>query len=226
MCGRFALFTDVVIIAELFEAAQPTFPWEPRYNIAPTQGVIACRLALAGEGASARELVLLRWGLIPSWSKDPSGGAKAINARAETVAEKPAFRSAFKQRRCLIPASGFYEWKKMGKAKQPYFIHGNHLLTFAGLWETWTGNDETIESCSILTTAAAGPMEELHERMPVILAPSTFAAWLDPRAESADLVDLVRPTVELSMHPVGERVGNVRNEGADLIKAVGSQFLF
>ncbi len=218
MCGRFTLFADAATVAAFVQAPEPGFDWEPRYNIAPTQSIVACRLA------PERELVCLRWGLIPSWSNDTSVGVKAINARAETLAEKPFFRSAFKQRRCLIPASGFYEWKTTGKTKQPYFIHQDGLFAFAGLWETWAKGVEPILSCTIITTAATGAMQGLHERMPVILPPASFAAWLDPRTEPATLRELLYPAEELALFPVGPRVGNVRNEGPDLVAPMADLF--
>jgi putative SOS response-associated peptidase YedK len=167
MCGRFALFASGEEVAQRFQLSEtPLF--DPRYNIAPTQTVPAVR---AGDGG--RYLSLLRWGLIPSWSSDPKIAYKLTNARSETAASKPSFRSAFKQRRCLIPASAFYEWQKVSaKIKQPYCIRPRDggLFAFAGLWERW--NDpagETVESCTILTTEANELMRPLHDRMPVIL---------------------------------------------------------
>ena len=164
----------------------------PRFNIAPTQEVSAVRDL--GEG---RELEFLRWGLIPSWAKDKSIGAKLINARAETVAEKPAFRSAFKHRRCLIPADGFFEWKKEGGRKEPHYItlRDGGLFAFAGLWEEWHPEDgEAVRSCTIITTGANELVRPLHDRMPVILDPGDYADWLDvnPRTKE-QLLSLLRP---------------------------------
>jgi len=161
MCGRFALFATPVEVGDLFDVLPVELP--PRYNIAPTQSVLACR---ADPTSGARELLALRWGLVPSWAKDLSAGVKAINARAETVADKPTFRAAFKVRRCLIPASGYYEWKHEGKAKRPYFIHPARggLFAFAGLWDVWQKGAAPVESCSILTTTANEATRHLHDR--------------------------------------------------------------
>jgi putative SOS response-associated peptidase YedK len=158
----------------------PSLP--PRYNIAPSQEVAVVRHSLE---APFRRLDMLRWGLIPSWSKDPSTAYRMINARGESVAEKPAFRRAFRQRRCLVAADGFYEWKKTERQKQPYFIHlqDHSPLAFAGLWESWqppAAHEDPIETCTIITTDANELMRELHDRMPAILAPDQYALWLDP----------------------------------------------
>jgi putative SOS response-associated peptidase YedK len=169
-------------------------PLKPRYNIAPSQDVLAVRLPL---GETKRQLCLLRWGLIPSWAKDITVGAKMINARAESAAVKPAFRRAFGTRRCLIPADGFYEWQRRGAGKQPYHIRmrDGKPFAFAGLWEEWEGTIAgPIESCTILTTAANDLVAPLHDRMPVIIAPSDFALWLDPKTtDAAALKVLLRP---------------------------------
>lgn len=219
MCGRVTLFAEPIAVANFFHAPEPTFDWEPRYNIAPTQDVLGCRLNARG----VREIVPLRWGLIPSWVKEKSVGVKSINARGETVAEKPFFRSAFKKHRCLIPVSGFYEWKTTGKTKQPYFIRHGELMAFAGLWETWSV--EPISSCTIITTAANDAMQGLHERMPVIVPPASFGAWLDPLTSQLDLLEMLRPVESLSIYPVSSRVGNVRNQGPELVAPVADLFL-
>jgi putative SOS response-associated peptidase YedK len=219
MCGRFALFADRSTVASFVQAPEPTFDWDARYNIAPTQSVIACRLS-----GNDRELVRFRWGLIPSWAKDPSAGVKAINARAETLTEKPFFRTAFQKRRCLIPASGYFEWKTTGKKKQPFFIHQGELVAFAGLWELWAKGDEPIFACTIITTAADETMLALHERTPVILPPTSFATWLDPLTAQPKLLDLLRPARGLSVYPVGTQVGNVRNQGPDLVAPIDNLF--
>jgi putative SOS response-associated peptidase YedK len=188
----------------------------PRYNIAPTQPVAAVRLAEDGR----RAFVLLRWGLIPSWAREPGVGHSLINGRSETVAEKPAFRAAFKARRCLIPASGFYEWQATGeKHKQPFHIRmrDGKPFAFAGLWERWHGESgsEPVETCAILTTAANAVVRPVHQRMPVIVAPGDFAAWLDPHSPLADLHALLRPYPADAMTAVrvGRYVSNPRNEG-------------
>lgn len=218
MCGRFTLIADPRAVATFVQAPEPTFDWEARYNIAPTQDVVSCFLNPLG----VREIVTLRWGLIPSWAKDTSIGYKTINARAETITEKPSFRSAFKKRRCLIPSSGFYEWKTKGKKKQAYFIRHGELFAFAGLWETW--NLEPITSCTIITTAAGEAMQGLHERMPVILPPQSFEAWLDPLTPQETLLDMLRPAASLSIRPVGPEVGNVKNQGPQLIAPAADLF--
>src|SRR6516225_871216 len=213
MCGRFARIVSNKKLREKYRLKEIA-ELEPRYNIAPTQPVAVVR---AADGEN--ELSWLRWGLIPSWSKDATIGYKLINARAESVAEKPSFRSAFKQRRCLIPASGFYEWQKQETSrKQPYFIFPRHgeLFSFAGLWERWHDPEgEEVETCTILTTEANALMRPLHDRMPVILDTSAEDVWLDTRST----VDLLRPlfvpfgSAELEAYPVGPWVSNAKHEG-------------
>src|SRR5262245_35107324 len=181
MCGRFTLATSRAQLADLFRlAGGPELPL--RYNIAPTQPVPVVRAA--GDG---RALALARWGLIPRWATDPAIGNRLINARSETVAEKPSFRDAFRKRRCLIPATGFYEWAKTAGGKQPYHFRllDGRPFAFAGLWERWDRGGEPVESCTILTTAANAVVRPVHERMPVILPAEAFAAWLDNRGVPA-----------------------------------------
>ncbi|MCS7040325.1 MAG: SOS response-associated peptidase, partial [Anaerolineae bacterium] len=180
MCGRFTLTASGDELASLFDLEQaPNL--EPRYNIAPTQPVAVVRLDREGR---RREFTLMRWGLIPSWAKDIHIGNRLINARAETLTEKPAFRTAFRRRRCLIPANGFYEWQKpTAGRKQPYFIGlpDRRPFAFAGLWEHWEGADGSVlDSCAIITTAANERVRVLHDRMPVILERTDFGDWLDP----------------------------------------------
>jgi len=185
MCGRFTLFeADTLLSRDFGVSAFPLLA--PRYNIAPSQPVAAVRAAPAGAG---RELAFLRWGLIPSWSKDPAIGNRLINARAETAHEKPSFRNAFRRHRCLIPSSGFYEWQRLERGKQPYFVRmrDRRLFAFAGLWDRWEGPDEVvIETCTILTTAANAVLAPIHDRMPVILPPAEYARWIDPALRDAD----------------------------------------
>lgn len=213
MCGRFARIVSDRKLREKYRLRE-TPQLQERYNIAPSQPVAAVR-----DTDEGRELVLLRWGLIPSWSKDDKIGYKLINARSETVAEKPSFRSAFKQRRCVIPASGFYEWAKQGTGrKQPFFIspRDGELFSFAGLWECWHDPEgEVVESCTILTTTANEVMQPIHERMPVILGPSAEEQWLDPRASADALRSLVVPYSSEGMEarPVGLWVNNPKNDG-------------
>ncbi len=208
MCGRFTLFEpDKVLAKEFGVSGVPKL--SPRYNIAPSQPVAAVRAMPVGNG---RELALLRWGLIPSWSKDPSIGNRLINARAETVREKPSFRHAFRRHRCLIPASGFYEWQRQERGKQPYFVRmrDERLFAFAGLWDRWESQDKgVIETCTILTTAANTVLSPIHDRMPVILPPSHYDQWLDPALKEPDsLAPLLVPFPpdEMLAFPVSPRV--------------------
>jgi putative SOS response-associated peptidase YedK len=217
VCGRFLQLSSPDELARLLDLDPAEVPeLFPRYNVAPTQPVAAARLADNGRRAFAA----LRWGLIPLWAKDPRIGNSLINARAETVAEKPAFRSAFRHRRCLIPASGFYEWQATsGKQKQPFHIHmkGGRPFAFAGLWERWGGGegDAPVESCTIITTEANAVVRPVHERMPVIVAAGDFSAWLDPRTPAADLHELLRPypAEEMLAAPANPYVNSPRNEG-------------
>jgi putative SOS response-associated peptidase YedK len=190
MCGRFARIATNTIFREKYRLKRLE-QLRDSYNIAPSQSVAAVRAAEDGN-----ELVLLKWGLIPSWSKDPKIGYKLTNARSETAAEKPSFRAAFKQRRCIIPASGFYEWKREAKQKQPFYFYPREgeLFSFAGLWERWHDPEgEEIETCTILTTSANELMQPIHDRMPVILDWSGENVWLDPRAATEDLQSLMVP---------------------------------
>ncbi|RIK39457.1 MAG: hypothetical protein DCC55_18065 [Chloroflexi bacterium] len=226
MCGRFTLNASPEQLAELFDLPEAPVT-VPRYNIAPTQPVAVVRI---NPQSKAREWALVQWGFVPSWAKDPSLGAKMINARAETVAEKPAFRAAFKRRRCLVPASGFYEWQKRGTRKQPYYITQRDETPFglAGLWEFWQGADgSALETCTILTTDPNELMEPLHNRMPVIIAPEDYGMWLgsggdDSPQELDQLRHLLRPYPAEAMraYPVSTFVNNVRNEGAQCIEAL------
>lgn len=212
MCGRFTLTTPTQNLATLFDLERaPSL--EPRYNIAPTQAVAVVRLT----PAARREFTLMRWGLIPSWAKDPGIGNSLINARAETVAEKPSFRSAFKRRRCLIPADGFFEWQKLEKRKQPYFIglKDYRPFAFAGLWEHWEGGDgSVVDSCTIITTTANERVQMLHDRMPVILQPADYADWLTPTTPVDLLFHLLRPYAaeEMIAFPVSAIVSNPAND--------------
>jgi putative SOS response-associated peptidase YedK len=228
MCGRFTLHTSPEKIAEQFGLAEVPY-LAPRYNIAPTQPVGIVRL---GDRGGDREWALVQWGLVPSWSKDPGIGARMINARSETAWEKPSFRAAFRRRRCLIPADGFYEWKSAGTANQPYYItvEGGTLFAFAGLWEVWIGPDGSeLESCTILTTEANTTVAELHNRMPVILAADDYAEWLGARADAVGdqliaLRDLMRayPAAATTVYAVSRTVSSPRNEGPECITPVGA----
>ncbi len=193
MCGRYRLSRRKQLVEEYFDSAGEE-DWTPRYNVAPTQAVPIIR---QNPKEPVRELLLVRWGLIPWWAKDPSGAAGMINARSETAAEKPAFRDAMKFRRCLIPADGFYEWAKTGKAKQPYFLEVNQgeLFAFAGIWERWKNpGGQILETCSILTTTPNAVTSALHDRMPVILGPDNYDLWLDPGMKDvAAASEILRP---------------------------------
>ncbi len=217
MCGRFAFYSPAEATARLF-GASGSLDMKPRYNIAPTQDIAAIRPQDDG-----RELVALRWGLVPFWAKDPSIGNRMINARAETVAEKPAFRAAYRRRRCLVPADGFYEWKKERQGKTPWLISRDdgEPFAFAGLWERWTSKEtgEDIESATLITTAANDFMADLHDRMPVILDPDTADRWLAGGDDALDYA--IGHTPPLRAWPVDRRVNNARNEGEDLIRPAG-----
>ena len=217
MCGRFTLRTDPEQLALRFGCQFPA-DLAPRYNIAPTQAVAAVR----AEAEGRRQFTLLRWGLIPSWAKEASIGNRLINARAESVATKPAFRAAFQRRRCLVLADGFYEWKKTGRAKEPYYIRmpDEKPFAFAGLWDRWRDpqGGEPVESCTIITTAASPEVRQIHDRMPVILDEAGCAQWLDPREEGPErLQSLLRPWHALRIDAVDRRVNNPRHEGPSCI---------
>lgn len=191
MCGRFVADFSLEMLQEIYNLSSvPELP--PRYNIAPSQDVAAVR-----EVSGGRELVSLHWGLVPYWAKDVNIGYKLINARSETAHEKPSFREALHHRRCVIPASGFYEWQQQVKQKIPHYIypHDGGLLSFAGLWESWQAPDgEPLQSCTILTTSANELLATLHDRMPVILQLNDLDRWLDPRiTDPRQLNDLLRP---------------------------------
>ncbi|MBL8828450.1 MAG: SOS response-associated peptidase [Planctomycetaceae bacterium] len=218
MCGRFTLRYSATAFAQqlgLFDV--PAF--EPRYNIAPTQSIAVIR-----NHDGQRQAADLHWGLIPSWADDPSIGNRMINARGETVASKPSFRSAFKQRRCLILADGFYEWQKLGKAKQPYYftLRDGGVFAFAGLWEHWKRDSVTIDSATIITTEANDLLRSIHERMPVILRPEAYQRWLDPKlSDAGELESLLKPysADEMQSTPVGTWVNSPSHEGARCVQA-------
>ncbi len=218
MCGRFAMFTPLADIVDQFGIDKAS-PVEARYNIAPTQPVAAIRADKEG----LRQLDLLRWGLIPHWAKDVSIGNRLINARAETVAEKPAFRQSFSKRRCLILASGFYEWGETPAGKYPFFMSppGGECLAFAGLWERWrSAEDEVIDSCVIITTSANESLAGVHQRMPVILGDDAQTLWLAESASREDRLSVLQPAPDgtLDIRQVKRTVNNPRNEGVELIE--------
>ncbi|MBT4497916.1 MAG: SOS response-associated peptidase [Gemmatimonadetes bacterium] len=217
MCGRFTLLHHPQQIAERFSVDKVAVEFPPRYNIAPTQPVAV--IFQHGE----RYLEAFRWGLIPFWSKDAKIGSRMINARAETVADKPAYRAPFKHRRCLIPSSGFYEWKKEGKEKTPTYIRlaDERPFAMAGLWEEWTSpEDEIIHTCTIITTQANDFMSTIHHRMPVIFTPEQEEAWLDSTLENpAEITPLLQPYAgEMAAHPVSKQVNIAAYDGPDCIE--------
>ncbi|MDP8223559.1 MAG: SOS response-associated peptidase [Candidatus Lernaella stagnicola] len=225
MCGRFNLIAGPSELSELFAFSITDAP-PPRYNIAPTQPISVARIPA---GVTDPTLDIMHWGLIPFWAKDPQMGARMINARGETIGEKPAFRNAAKYRRCLIPASGFYEWKKYADRKQPMHIkrRDGKPFAFAGLWEHWQSSDGSeILSCAIITAAASPFMAEIHARMPVVLRPADFGLWLDPLAQKAELVQhLLRqfPDDEMIAEPIGAGVNSPRNDGPEVLKPMEIQ---
>ena len=218
MCGRYALHTHPDVIAIEFGLKHlPAF--EPKYNIAPSSDVLVVR----EDRERGRLADLCRWGLIPAWAKDTSIGNRLANARAETVADKPSFRAAFRRGRCLVPASGFYEWKNAGGRKQPYYIRptGSGLFALAGISELWSGPGGPLHTVCLITTEPNELMREIHDRMPVIVPHEDYAAWLDPgNHDAARLKDMLRPLAARRMesYPVGKAVSYARNEGAELIE--------
>ncbi len=210
MCGRFTLSASAADLIQQFNLTGLA-DWSPRYNIAPAQEVLT---VLQLPGTAERRTCLLRWGLIPPWAEGPAVGSRMINARAETVATKPAFRRAVKERRCLVLADGFYEWQKQERGKQPFHIRlrDGHPFAFAGLWERWAPQDgQPIDSCTIITTVANELVRPLHVRMPVILPPADHEAWLDPSGQDLErLQALLRPYPSEAMeaYPVSPRVNN------------------
>jgi putative SOS response-associated peptidase YedK len=235
MCGRFTLRTPLKEVARAFDLPPEAFEgaggWQMRFNIAPTQQVAAVRRHEAG----GREAAWLRWGLVPSWADDPSIGNQMINARSETADTKPAFRDAFRNGRCLVPADGFYEWKRGAKPRQPYYIRlvDDGPFAFAGLWQHWRRGDQVIDSCAILTTDANERVASLHDRMPVILDPDNYDAWLAPNVDDpARLKALLvpYPAERMTLYPVGSSVNSPRHDGPELIapaargKSQGSLF--
>jgi putative SOS response-associated peptidase YedK len=225
MCGRYTQLRPWSELVNLYRITAPDSPINlpPRYNIAPTQSVPIVR---RGEGPRVRELALVRWGLLPFWAKDADAGYKMINARAETVSDKPAFRAAFRDRRCLIAADGFYEWRSDGRRKQPYYISlpEDRPFAFAGLWERWQQPQrDPIESCAIIVCEANASLRPIHDRMPVILEPHDFDAWLDPKTETAAKKALLRPFAgPLRIMPVGLHVNNVRNDDPACLEPIAT----
>ena len=223
MCGRYRLSRRKQIIEEYFETSPWDEDWNPRYNVAPTQPVPVIR---QHPREPVRQLSLMRWGLLPSWAKSPSGSASMINARSETVATKPAFRDPLRLRRCLIPADGFYEWRRTGGAKQSFCfeVKDGELYAFAGLWDGWkdpSGN--WIKTCSILTTTPNAVTSAVHDRMPVVLDPDSYDLWLDPGMQDvAAASELLKPYDARLMrsYPVSTRLNHVANDDEECSRPV------
>jgi len=218
MCGRFAFYSPSEAVAAPFGVTQST-EVKPRYNIAPTQYIAAIRR----DENQSNELTMLRWGLVPFWAKDPSIGNRMINARSETVAEKPSFRNAYRKRRCLVLADGFYEWHREGDVKIPYFISlaDGKPFAFAGLWEHWNSkdSDESLQTTTIVTAAANDFLAQVHHRMPVVLEPENARRWLDGDANLLEEVTSAAPSFRA--WPVDRKVNNARNESPDLVDPAG-----
>jgi putative SOS response-associated peptidase YedK len=225
MCGRFSLTATPADVRAVFHLDEEPL-LQPRYNIAPSQDVAVVRRSEAG----GRELVLMRWGLIPSFARDPAVGYRTINARAESVADKPAFREAFRTRRCLVLADGFYEWQAGGPyGKTPHYIRrpDRSPFAFAGLWERWRAPDgHVLETCSIVTTSANERVRELHDRMPVVLAPEHHDVWLDPGTDRERLIALLTPAPPsaFELYAVSTVVNRPENEGPECIEPVPMLF--
>jgi len=223
MCGRFVIISAPEAIRRLFGyAVTPNFP--PRYNIAPTQPIPTVTVT-----AGNRHFQLMRWGLIPAWAKDPAKVGLLINARAETVLEKPSFRNAVRYRRCLVPADGYYEWRQRGASGQPLFVHpaSGGLIAFAGIAETWSGpNGEEMDTVAIVTTAASDDLAGFHPRMPAVIAPHAFEPWLDVRGtDVANALKLLAPAPvgTFRWHSVSGAVNRVANDNAELIEPVAEE---
>ncbi|TWT16086.1 SOS response-associated peptidase [Planomicrobium sp. CPCC 101079] len=225
MCGRYSLFTDYAAILERFDIEEVSLDesaYSPNYNIAPSQQVIA----VVNDGTKNR-LGLLKWGLIPPWAKDPKIGYKMINARAETAAEKPSFRNAFKKKRCLIVADSFYEWRRVDEQKTPMRIKmkSEEPFAFAGLWESWKSPDgKTVNTCSILTTKPNDLMAAIHDRMPVVLSKEAEKVWLDPSVQDPEVLSgLLKPfdAKQMEAYEVSPAVNSPKNNGPELIEKVG-----
>ncbi len=225
MCGRFVLTANPEVVQQAFNLTTPPAQMQPRYNIAPTQPV----MVITNE--NAKEATYHRWGLIPLWAKDMSLASKMINARSESAAEKPAFRAAFRRRRCIIPTDGFYEWQEHGKEKTPMFVHrpNNELYGMAGLWEIWHDPDGgELRTCTVLTTEANAFMQQYHHRMPVIIHPEDYALWLSPDEEPLPVLQGLMKSYDengLQAYSVSKAVNKVSNDSPDLMQPFTQQYL-
>jgi len=223
MCGRYRFSRRKQLVEEYFVSQSDECDWEPRYNVSPTQPVAVIR---QNPKQAIRELAFMRWGLIPSWAKDSSGAARMINARSETASTKPAFAEALKLRRCLIPADGFYEWKRTGTSKQPFCFEVNEgeLFAFAGLWEGWKDKSGAwLKTCTILTTTPNAVTSAVHDRMPVILDRDSYDLWLDPWMRNVDEVSaLLKPydAHQMRSYPVSNRINHVANDDEECSRRV------
>lgn len=223
MCGRYKLVTDAHVLIECFAVESMRFDiskLKPHYNIAPSQDVPIIR-----ETGAGRELVLARWGLVPSWSKEPRTKYSTINARLETVADKPTYRNAFRRRRCLVPADGFYEWRQ-SETKMPFHIRmpDAGVFAFAGLWERWEQGEIGFDSCTVIVTKANELMRPIHHRMPIIVDPKDYDRWLDPRVrDDTQLMECLKsaPSERLTAFPISNYVNSPRHDDARCIEAVG-----
>lgn len=231
MCGRLSqnLTWQQIYTLYTLPAATPRLDPLPRYNGAPTQDFALCRL----DGSGMRTMAVLRWGLVPFWAKDVKIGARLINARAETVREKPSFRSAFRARRCLIPANGWFEWKRSGKSgsgKQPFFLalESGSPVTFAALWEQWDRDGRHLETFTIITTEASPGLSEIHDRQPAVVDPDDFTDWLDPGTPPETLKEIIGPAHEgpYEIRPVSDMVNRVANDTPDILAPLVRNTLF
>ena len=223
MCGRYSITTPLESVRRLFDAEGEVPAFRPRYNATPRSEMPVVRLE-----AGVRRIALLRWGLVPGWAKDPAIGDKLIHARAETVAEKPSFNAAYRARRCLVVADGFYEWRRDGRLSQPFRVERRDRMPFAiaGLWERWAPpGQEPLESFALLTTEANAVLAPIHHRMPVILEATAYALWLDPDLNSGALPELLRPSAPEPLHayPIGRDVNNPRHDRPEILVPVLDQ---
>jgi putative SOS response-associated peptidase YedK len=220
MCGRFTLTADGETVRTAYGLVDAPFDYRPRYNIAPQQEVL-----VIGNGREGRRTGMMRWGLVPAWADTPNEGARMINARSETVAERPPFREAFERRRCLIPADGFYEWHTVGSVKIPMRItrRSAQPFAFAGLWERWSRpGHEPLYTFTLLTTSPSPSIASIHDRMPVMLRPEQYDLWLDERTDAATLQAMLQPYADDDLHayPVSNMVNKVDNDGPECVAAV------
>lgn len=221
MCGRFAQRSPAKKISKQFKVEEVP-PLVERYNVAPAQQVLAVR-----EASDGREATFLKWGLVPRWAKEPAIGSRLINARAETVTEKPSFRDAFSRRRCMVPMEGFYEWSRRGESKRPFYFHmrDGEPFAVAGLWEVWEGDGDLLETCTLLTTSANELLAGYHDRMPVILRPEDYDLWLDAGVRSAErLLPLLHPhpREEMTTYAVGLVVNSPSNDSPRCVEPVSN----